>query len=49
MPEKKRRWFPSKGDDPFDTWVEFFLAWIAAMLTLLVIAGILSVIQAGGI
>ena len=45
--KKKRRWFPSKGDDPFDTWVEFFLAWIAVMLTFLVAAAVLYYIQEG--
>ena len=43
MPEKKRRrWLPGKADDPFDTWVELWLAWIGLMLTLLVIAAVLG-------
>ena len=33
--------WPHKSDDPFDTWLEFYLAWIAAMLTLIVVGTVL--------
>ena len=37
--------WPHRGDDPFDTWLEFYLAWIAIMLTLLVVGTVLYYIR----
>lgn len=33
---------PGRHDDPFDTWNELFLGWLAIMLTVLVVVTILG-------
>lgn len=45
MVKNKSRKKELRNDNPFDTWTELYLGWIAAMFTVMVIVGLIYALK----